>query len=190
MTGCIHRPVVALAFFLILAAPATAQSIASSTPPSAARPAALAATYQVRLQSAWPQLPATEGCENGGSETLEGTLTRKANGAYGGTLTRRTHLLFCGAHGPTGDACALVLDGGGEVMTQGTVVEGRALRVTWIPSPAHQAEVRGACGAEFKEAVRRMYLSVRHAVEFDLPVAGSGPRSEALEDYAWIVEVR
>lgn len=190
MTRCIHRPVVALAFSLVLAAPAAAQALAWSTPPSAARPAELAASFQVRLRSAWPQLSATEGCENGGSETLEGTLTRKPGGVYGGTLTRRTHLLFCGAHGSTGDACALVLEGGGDVTTQGTVVEGRALRVTWTPSPAHQAEVRGACGAEFKEAVRRMYLSVRHAVEFDLPEAGSGPRTEALKDYAWIVEVK
>ena len=38
-----------------------------------AKPAAeLAATYHVRLQSAWPQLPAADGCENGGERDRRG----------------------------------------------------------------------------------------------------------------------
>ena len=73
--------------------------LAAMTVGPARPPAELAATYHVRLESAWPQVPADEGCENGGSETVEGTLTRNPTGDYGGTFTRRTHLLFCGAHG-------------------------------------------------------------------------------------------
>lgn len=185
----LYRPAAALALSICFATPAAAQSLAWSSPPSPGRSSGLAASYEVRLRSAWPQLPGAEGCENGGSETVEGILTRRAGGVYRGMLTRRTRLLFCGAHGAGGDACALVLDGSGLVAMHGTVAEGRALRLTWTPAPEHAAEVQGACGAEFKEAVRRMYLSVRHSVEFDLPGAGSGPRTEALEDYAWIVEV-
>jgi hypothetical protein len=157
--------------------------------------AELAATYHVRLQSAWPQLRAADGCENGGSETVEGTLTRSPNGEYTGTFTRRTHLLFCGAHGASGGACALVLDGEGLVEVQGVVVEdersptGRGVRAMWTPEANHDVEVRGECAAEFKQGVQRMYLTARHGAEFALPAAGAAPSSERLEDYAWIVEV-
>jgi hypothetical protein len=162
-----------------------------------ATPAAeLAATYHVRLESAWPQLLATDGCENGGSETVEGDLIRSRYGDYTGTFTRRTHLLFCGAHGTSGKACTLVLDGEGPVTVHGVVVEderspsGLGLRATWTPEATHAAEVRGECSAEFKAAIQRMYLTARHGAEFAVPKAGAAPSSERLEDYAWIVEVR
>jgi hypothetical protein len=157
--------------------------------------AELAATYHVRLESAWPQLPAAEGCENGGSETVEGTLTRTPAGDYAGTFTRRTHLLFCGAHAASGETCALVLDGQGRVEVQGVVTEDdrsasrRGVRVTWTPEANHTAEVRGECAADFKQGIRQMYLTTRHGAEFALPAVGAGRSSERLEDYAWIVEV-
>ena len=54
---------------------------------------------------------------------------------------------------------------------------------------AHLARVSGACGADFKRKVERMYLSARHGVEFALPNAGAAPRRERLEDFAWTVAV-
>ena len=65
------------------AGPAVAQSIAYGEPPPV-RPAAdrLAEYYRLRLTSAWPQLPAGTDCENGGAETVEGTLTRTGPDAY------------------------------------------------------------------------------------------------------------
>jgi hypothetical protein len=39
------------------------------------------------------------------------------------------------------------------------------------------------------QAVRRMYLGTPHAAEFPLTAAGMGPRTERLENYAWIVEL-
>jgi hypothetical protein len=47
--------------------------------------------------------------------------------------------------------------------------------------------VRGPCSAGFKRSVEEMYLSVTHAVELGVPVAGK--RRERLEGYAWTVEV-
>jgi hypothetical protein len=66
---------------------------------------------------------------------------------------------------------------------------GRALRVAWTPDASHAARVSGECDAEFKLKVERMYLSVRHGVEFAVPNAGAAPRTERLEDFAWTVEV-
>ena len=179
---------------ILIALIAGAVTVGSAKP--AVEPVAeLAATYHVRLRSAWPQLTATDGCENGGSETVEGTLTRSPNGEYTGLFTRRTRLLFCGAHASSDKACALVLDGEGLVAVHGMVVEdersptGRALRAVWTPAANHSAEVRGECAAEFKQGVQRMYLTARHGAEFALPAAGAPPSSEQLEDYAWIVEV-
>jgi hypothetical protein len=182
-----HSALAALAL-LALGAPSL------SSPASTAAPA-LAERYRVRLESAWPQLPAGAGCVNGGNETVEGVLTRTGSEDYAGSFTRTTHLLFCGAHGVGGDACALTLDGEGGVEMRGVVVtderspSGRALRVAWTPDSAHLARASGACGADFKEKVERMYLSVRHGVEFALPKAGAAPRRERLEDFAWTVEV-
>lgn len=182
---------------LVLAAPpAAAQAMAHGEPPhirSAAPP--LADHYRVRLTSAWPRLPSIEGCGNGGHEVLEGALGRTAEGNFAGTLTRRTQLLFCGVHGGTEASCALELDGSGAVEMHGVVVSdprspsGRALRATWTPRLDHAARVSGACDAEFKRKVERMYLTVRHGVEFALPNAGAAPVTERLEDYAWVVEV-
>jgi hypothetical protein len=169
--------------------------LAAATAAPAHPPAELAATYQVRLESVWPQLPGG-GCENGGNETVEGTLTRSPGGAYDGTFTRRTHLLFCGAHAASGAACALVLDGEGSVQVHGIVTEDdrspshRAVRLTWAPDTHHAATVRGECATEFKEGTRRMYLTARHGAEFALPAAGAGPTSERLEDYPWVVDVQ
>jgi hypothetical protein len=169
--------------------------LAVATAAPAHPPAELAATYQVRLESAWPQL-AGGGCENGGNETVEGTLTRSPTGEYGGTFTRRTHLLFCGAHAASGAACALVLDGEGSVQVHGIVTEDdqspshRGVRLTWTPDANHAVTVRGECSTEFTEGIRRMYLTARHGAEFALPAAGAGPTSERLEDYAWVVDVQ
>jgi len=169
--------------------------LAAATTAPAHPPAGLAATYQVRLESAWPRLLGA-GCENGGNETVEGMLTRSPGGEYEGTFTRRTRLLFCGAHAASGAACALVLDGEGSVQVHGLVTDderspsGRALRLTWTPDANHAATVRGECATEFKEGIRRMYLTARHGAEFALPSAGAAPMSERLEEYAWVVHVQ
>lgn len=190
-----YGPAAMLALSMLGVAPAAAQTLALHDAPEPPRRAVLAASYHVRLTSAWPQLPASGGCENGGSETLEGVLTRTPDGGYAGSLSRRTRLLFCGAHGVAGEACSLVLEGEGQVEVEGVVVSderspsGQALWVAWTPSAEHAAEVRGACGGEFKRRVRLMYLTARHGAEFGLPADGAARRTERLEDYAWIVEV-
>jgi len=160
-------------------------------------PGTLKTAYHLRLTSTWPQ-ETVAGCRNGGQETVEGTLTRKADGTYSGTLARSTRLLFCGAHGPQdvpARTCELTLQGDGKVAMTGVVVDdgsspsGRAARVEWTPVPGHAAAVTGACPAAFMEALQRMYLTTRHAAEFPLTAAGAGPRSERLENYAWSVEL-
>jgi hypothetical protein len=166
--------------------------------PMPARPA-LKPVYHVRLTSTWPQEAGAAGCRNGGEETIEGTLAREADGTYTGTFARHTELLFCGVHGSRQDtepaACELALTGQGDVSATGVVREdqaspsGREVRLVWTPEPAHQASVRGACAPAFKEAMKEMYLSTPHAVEFPLTSAGAGPRTEQLENYAWKVEL-
>src|SRR5262245_23769561 len=140
------------------------------------KPATLKTAYRIHLQSTWPQLASDpEGCLNGGGETLDGMLTANGDGTYGGTFTRNTRLLFCGAHG-SDDArsCALTLRGGGQVSVTAAVVadesspSGRVARLVWVPGPDHQADITGTCPASFKEAVEAMYLGVRHSVELPL----------------------
>lgn len=180
---------------LLLAAPVVTQAIAYGERPAPRVATVLAEAYHVSLESAWPQLASTADCRNGGDEMLRGMVARNAEGVYQGTLDRNTMLYFCGAHGPQGKACELVLEGDGSVAVEGFVVSdetspsGRALRLTWAPKPDHAAQVQGACSAGFKRSVREMYLTVRHAAEFPLPVAGEGLR-EQLENYAWTVEVQ
>jgi hypothetical protein len=195
------RPTTALFAGLVLttfpAAPAAAQVsayVGDASPP--ARAPALAEAYRVVLRSAWPQVAApVGGCRNGGTEIVEGTLTRGADGNYRGRLGRRTLILFCGAHGADGKACELVLEGDGTVAMTGVVVpdeaspSGSALRASWRPSPTHGATVRGACSADFKRSIEEMYLSVTHGAEFAVPSAGGGKRVERLENYAWTVEI-
>jgi len=162
-----------------------------------ARPA-LKPVYHVRLTSTWPQ-EAAGGCRNGGEETIEGTLAREADGTYTGTFARRTELLFCGTHGSHHDAetaaCDLALTGRGDVSVTGVVRDdeaspsGQEVRLVWTPAGAHEASVRGACAPAFKQAMKEMYLSTPHAVEFPLTSAGAGPRTERLENYAWKVEL-
>jgi hypothetical protein len=160
-------------------------------------PAALKTAYHVRLTSTWPQEAAGD-CRNGGEETLDGTLTRRADGTYSGSLARSTRLLFCGSHGAegtAGESCALTLDGKGRVTAGGVVVDdetspsGWSVRVEWTPLPGHAAVVTGACPAAFKDALRGMYLTTRHGAEIPLTTAGAGPRTERLENYAWTVEL-
>lgn len=163
-----------------------------------ARPA-LKPTYHVRLTSTWPQQAAGRDCRNGGEETIEGTLAREADGTYTGTFARRTELFFCGTHGTHQDteaaACELVLTGRGDVSATGVVRDdeaspsGQEVRLVWTPDAAHAASVRGACAPAFKRAMKEMYLSTPHAVEFPLTVADDGPRTERLENYAWKVEL-
>jgi hypothetical protein len=163
-----------------------------------ARPA-LKPVYHVRLTSTWPQEVAAGGCRNGGEETIEGTLERGADGTYTGTFARRTELLFCGVHGTRQDtetaACELALTGRGDVNATGVVRDdaaspsGQEVRLVWTPAPAHEASVRGACAPTFKRAMKAMYLSTPHAVEFPLTSTGAGPRTVRLENYAWAVEL-
>jgi hypothetical protein len=160
-------------------------------------PAALTNAYHVRLTSTWPQEAAGD-CRNGGEETLDGTLTRNADGTYSGSFARHTRLLFCGSHGSEGaaaESCALTLQGEGRVTANGVVMEdetspsGRSVRVEWTPARGHSAVLSGACPAAFKDALRNMYLSTRHGAEIPLTTAGAGPRTERLENYAWAVEL-
>lgn len=190
-------PLWVLALSTFSAAPAAAQAIAyrEALPPGLET--ALPDVYRLRLTSAWPQSSSVvaEECRNGGDEVVEGTLTRSADGAYHGSLHRRTLILFCGAHGADGEACQLVLEGDGKVAMSGVLVpdetssSGRALRVSWRPSPTHGAMVRGACSADFKRSIEEMYLSVAHGAEFAIPQPGAGRRVERLENYAWEVEI-
>jgi hypothetical protein len=184
-----------VALTILSTATAATQAIAYRELPAPRAAAPLAAAYHLSLESAWPQL-GTSGiaCRNGGDEMIGGMVTRNAAGIYEGTLDRTTLLFFCGTHSASGTSCELVLEGDGSVAVQGVVVadeaspSGSALRLSWTPMADHLAEVQGECSADFKRSVREMYLSVRHGVEFALPVAGKGMR-ERLENYAWTVEV-
>lgn len=192
---------------LTLTDAAAAQAPASSTLAitAASVPAgtrALKSSYRVRLSSTWAQETDAHGCLNGGEETVEGTLARASDGSYAGTFTRRTRLLFCGAHGVRGndaqtpvESCALTLEGGGTVAMTGAVVadetspSGRSARVRWTPGPDAEVTVTGACPPAFKAAVDTMYRTATHGVEFPLTTVGQGARTERLENYAWKVEV-
>jgi hypothetical protein len=203
-----HRTIHPLAAVLMLAVTPMAGKAQSATSAhtlaltlavgdTPARPA-LKSDYHVRLTSTWPQ-EAASGCRNGGEETIEGTLAREADGTYTGTFDRRTELLFCGTHGTRQDAkaadCELVLTGRGDVRATGMVWDdeanpgGQEMRLVWTPEATHEASVRGACAPAFKQAMKEMYLSTPHAVEFRLTSAGAGPRTERLENYAWSVEL-
>jgi hypothetical protein len=205
-----HRTITPLAAALVLAGLTPMTGSAQSVPGSRAialsladdsRPArpALKPVYHVRLTSTWPQDAAPGSCRNGGEETIEGTLAREADGTYTGTFARRTELLFCGTHGSHHGAetaaCELALTGQGDVSATGVVrnnessPSGQEVRLVWTPAPAHQASVRGACAPAFKQAMKEMYLSTPHAVEFPLTSADAGPRTERLENYAWTVEL-
>jgi hypothetical protein len=178
--------------------PVAAQSAAlalTAAPVPIPLPGALKPAYHLRLTSQWPQQTVTPGCRNGGEETLDGTLTQNAEGAYSGTFTRHTELLFCGAHGAAAASCSLALGGEGTVAMIGAVMRdetspsGRSVRVTWTPAPGHDAQVTGECADTFKQAVRAMYLSTPHAAEFPLTTVGAAPMTERLENYAWEVEL-
>jgi hypothetical protein len=185
---------VGLTMTLIATGSAEAQSVAYSDAAAPPR-VALASAYHLKLESAWPQAAAGDACRNGGDELVEGTLRLGADGVYRGSFDRRTLLLFCGAHGASGEACELTLEGEGKVAMTGYAVSdetsssGSALRLSWQPSPAHGAIVRGACSADFKRSVEEMYLSVPHGVELPVPAGGEGGRRERLENYAWIAEM-
>ena len=173
---------------------ATALFVADGRAPA---PAALKSAYRVRLTSTWPQEVEGAGCRNGGEETLEGELTRHADGSYTGTLHRRTELLFCGTHGSPGvmeaTGCAVRLTGEGAVAARGVILadgsapSGQGMRLTWTPAVGHEAVVAGPCAPAFKRALKAMYLATVHAAEFPVTTVGSGPRSERLENYAWTV---
>ena len=166
------------------------------SPPSP-RPVTLKTSYQIHLRSTWPQLAgASKECFNGGEESLDGTLRANGDGTYGGVFTRRTRLLFCGAHGSdAAEACQLILQGEGEVSVSAVVVpddaspSSRAARLVWVPASGHRASVSGACPTPFKGAMEAMYLTTRHSVELPLIAAGGEPMTRRLEDYAWSVEM-
>ena len=179
---------------LLAQSPPGAPLAITATAPEPA-PGALKQAYRVRLTSLWPQEAAAPGCRNGGEETLNGTLALNPDGTYSGDFTRHTTLYFCGAHGPAATSCSLELTGDGMVAMTGLVTadgaspSGRSLRVTWLPSPGHQARVGGECADGFKQAVREMYLATPHAAEFPLTAAGTGPRTERPDSYAWKVDL-
>lgn len=196
-TRDMSRPAAALALSILIAPPLAAQSFALETGPADYRaPLPPAATYRITLASAWPQVNGAEvGCLNGGDEVVEGVLTRIGPDRYEGTFHRRTTLRFCGAHGSSGAACALVLYGDGAVRMTGLAIpddrspSGRTLRLSWAPEPGHGARTEGACAEGFKRKVEEMYLGVRHGVELALPVAGAAPRRERLEGYGWTARI-
>lgn len=170
-------------------------SIAASSRP---RPpaGALAPAYQLRLTSAWPRWEgAPSGCADVGQETVEGTLVRTGAGSYAGTFTRRTRLLFCGAHGSGTGACELTLEGKGKVAMTGWVIpdetspSGSSARLAWIPLQNHDASVKGPCSDAFKRAMEQMYLTVRHGAEVPLPAAGAASIKQRLENYAYVAEI-
>jgi hypothetical protein len=70
-----------------------------------------------------------------------------------------------------------------------TIPSGRSAWIEWTPMPGHGAVVSGSCPATFKDALRKMYLTIRRRAEFPLTTAGEGPRTERLEDYPWTVEL-
>jgi hypothetical protein len=191
----ILRLLMPLSITVLTAGPAASQSMTYSGAAAPPR-GAPASGYHLRLESAWPQAAVGEACRNGGDEVVEGELQRGVDGVYRGSLDRRTLMLFCGAHGAGGEACELVLEGDGKVGMTGYVVvdetspSGSALRLSWRPSPAHAATVRGACSADFKRSVEEMYLTVTHGVELAVPGVGEGERTERLENYAWTAKVR
>jgi hypothetical protein len=190
----ILRLLMPLSITVLTAGPAASQSMAYSGAAALSR-VTLASAYHLRLESAWPQAAVGEACRNGGDELVEGVLQRGVDGVYRGSLDRRTLILFCGAHGASGEACELVLEGHGKVGMTGYAVpdetspSGSALRLFWRPSPAHRATVRGACSADFKRSVEEMYLTVTHGVELAVPGMGEGKWTGRLENYAWTAEV-
>jgi hypothetical protein len=129
---------------------------------------------------------------------LEGVLSADSSGFYSGTFNRETQLLFCGAHGSEAtvrEGCALTLEGKGSVTVSGVVFKdeaspsGLSAWIEWSPTSGHKAVVAGSCPATFKDALRKMYLTIRRRTEFPLTTAGEGPRTERLEDYPWTVEL-
>jgi hypothetical protein len=183
------------AFLMILTVPTATQAIARRERLLRRAAPTPAASYHVSLRSVWPQDSSPgAACRNGGDEMVRGMVTRNAEGLYEGTLDRSTLLLFCGAHGASGEPCRLALEGDGGVTVLGIVVPdpvspSGALRLSWTPAAGHAARVEGACSEEFKHSIRDMYLSARHGVEFPLPGAGAVLR-QRLENYAWEVEVQ
>lgn len=160
--------------------------------------AALKQVYRVHLVSDWPQLGTADGrCVNGGEESLEGNVELTSGGNYLGTLERRATIRFCGAHGQAREACSLTLRSAGRVAAQGEVqpfTSGWAnpvVELHWATAlEGNGVAVEGDCPAAFNDALQRMYLGVTHVLEFSLPVAGEGPRTERLEDFGWTVEVQ
>jgi hypothetical protein len=159
--------------------------------------AMLKPAYLLRLVSDWPQLSGGGlGCVNGGQEVLEGKLTQTSSGEYAGQLTRKGTIRFCGVHGGAAEACALTLTSGGMVAARGMVTPvgpgwgEPQIELRWYaPDGASDAVVEGDCTAQFNDAVRRLYLSASHSLEFRLPTADQGRRTARLDDYGWIVDV-
>jgi len=169
-------------------------------PPVASNPlhsTMLKPAYQLRLVSDWPQLSAGGvACVNGGQEVLEGRLIQTSEGGYAGQLTRKGTIRFCGVHGGAAEACALTLTSGGTVWARGLVTSvgpgwsEPQIELRWYaPEGASDALVEGDCTAQFNDAVRRLYLTASHSVEFPLPAADQGRRTMRLDDYGWIVAV-
>jgi len=159
--------------------------------------AALKSEYTVSLISDWPQYAVVgSDCVNGCQEVIEGPLALTSGGNYRGLLSRRAIIHFCGSHGMARDVCSLTLRSTGTVSAIGEVRPftngwtGPLLELHWSAAiPDTDVVVDGDCPASFNEALRRMYVGVRHALEFQLPVAGEGHLSQRLEDYGWVVEI-
>jgi len=158
--------------------------------------AALKPVYSVRLRSDWPELVSKDGrCRNGGNEVITGALELTSGGDYRGTLAREATIWFCGTHGPAMEACSLTLRSAGPVAARGEVEPARGgwttplLSLEWVAPEGTVVHVEGDCQPAFTESLRRLYLGVTHMIEFQLPVAGEGSRTEHLEE-GWNVEVQ
>lgn len=204
-----HRRTALFVLALGSAAPVAAQqaTLLAAGLPGAESPAAvtralhaamLKPAYQVKLVSDWPQLSAGGvGCVNGGQEVLEGKLVQTSSGDYTGQLVRKGTIRFCGVHAGVAEVCALTLTSAGTVTARGAVAPigngwtSPVVTLRWSsPEGSSEAVVEGDCSAQFNEAVRRLYLSVSHSVEFLLPTADQGPSTVRLDDFGWIVDVR
>ena len=170
---------------------APAPAPATAVVPLAAAPAQRPA-WTIRLTSDWPQYQTGTLCVNGGSESLNGTLTVDSTGAYHGFLERKATIQFCGKHAGAARECHLTLSSGGTVAATAHVEDGAApvMLLAWsTPPDSGYATVQGTCQAEFLKAVRQLYLSVGHAIEVPLPAAGD-TQAIRLEDYGWIAELQ
>lgn len=165
---------------------------------SAAAVPPLADAYEIRLESAWPEIRSGGGgaCSNGGSETLEGVLARSGDASYSGAFARTTTLEFCGAHGSATRPCRLTLTGSGTVEVRARIREDAAIDpahgvvMRWTPHGDQAAvSVSGSCPARFGRALARMYRTAAREVELPLETLTGAREVAHLDEYGWVATV-